>query len=1097
MKLKLLSLIGLISLFTSCDKSNKKLFTQKNNNETGIDFKNTLIENDSMNYFTYAYMYMGGGVAVGDINNDGLDDLFFTGNMVENRLYLNQGNLEFKDITVQADVQGTGKWYTGVTMADVNDDGLLDIYCSVAGKFGDRKNELYINNGDLSFSERADEFGLDDSANSVQASFFDFDKDGDLDVYIANYPITSFDTSNSAYLMKSANPKTNERDRLMENIDGKFVDITDKAGVKNFGLSLSVTVADVNNDSWPDIYISNDFSTPDYFYINQGDGTFKNKVKETTRQTAFYGMGVDIADFNNDELLDIVQVDMMAKDNRRAKANMASMNPALFWGTVNSGFHYQYMHNMLQMNNGNLEQNNLPSFSNTSKFADVSSTDWSWGPLFVDLDNDGLKDLFISNGTRREINNRDYFNLVGKDISENGSSLEKSLAIPSEPIDNFVYRNPGTFPFVKMNKEWGIEFEGFSNGCVYADLDNDGDLEIITNNIDDEIGFFENHSSESTNYVQFNFQGPKGNSKGLGVRVKVKNGSQTQMQELTSSRGFQSSVAPKMHFGIGKNEKIEQVEIIWPDGKKQLLQDLEINKSHTINYSSASIIPELAINREPKKIFITKKDSLKFPHYYYFENFYDDYIEQVLLPHSLSQFGPALAQGDFNQDGLEDFIVGGAYGYPTQVFIQTQHGFEAASNTAFERDKNYEDMGILPIDINNDGYLDLYISSGGNEFEPGDSRYSDRLYLNDGSGEFTKIEGALPELNYSSGRVFSLDFDNDGDQDILVSSRLIPDHYPSPASSVLLENVGSGDIIKFKDVTQDKAEALINIGLLTDASVVDLNADGYMDLVLVGEWMPVTLLENNKGKFEDSSANYGLNEDSRGWWWSSASADFDGDGDLDFIFGNNGLNYKYKAKEKETFDIFVKDFDKNAKEDIVLSYYNDGEQFPVRGRECSSQQIPAIKQKFKNYDSYSKATLVDVYTEDELEEALHYQIKSFASVYAENRNGKLVFHKLPELAQISNINQILIDDYDNDGILDAVIAGNLYQSEVETPRNDAGIGLFLKGKTSGGFDAIPARKSGLYIPGDTKELIQLNFQDKPIIIAGKNQDYLQYIQINK
>jgi len=1097
MKLKLLTLIALAGILFSCEKSDEKIFSQKHNTDTGIDFENTLTENDSMNYFTYAYIYMGGGVAVGDINNDGLDDLFFTGNMVSNKLYLNEGNLNFKDISDISGTEGGDKWYTGVTMADVNDDGFLDIYCSVAGKFGDRSNELYINNGDLTFTEKGEEFGLNDHANSVQASFFDFDKDGDLDVYIANYPISPFNMPNNAYAFKMNYPKHHEMDRLMENIDGKYVDITEKAGVKNFGLSLSVTIADVNNDSWPDIYISNDFSTPDYFYINQGDGTFKNKVKQTTGQTAFYGMGVDIADFNNDELLDIVQVDMMAKDNRRAKANMASMNPALFWGTVNAGFHYQYMHNMLQMNNGNLEEGNLPSFSNTSKFADVSSTDWSWGPLFVDLDNDGLKDLFISNGTRREINNRDYFNLVGKDISENGSSLEKSLAIPSEPIDNFVYRNPGSFPFVKMNKEWGIEFEGFSNGCVYADLDNDGDLEIITNNIDDEIGFFENHSSASTNYIQFDFLGPKGNSKGLGVRVKVKYADQTQMQELTSSRGFQSSVAPRMHFGLGQMEKIETVEVIWPDGKRQVIKEIAINESHRISYNNAGITPELAINREPKKSFQTLKDSLNFPELYYAENSYNDYVKQVLLPHSLSQFGPALAHGDFNKDGLEDFIVGGAYGYSPQVYLQTEQGFEAIKNKVFDRDSNFEDMGILPIDINLDGHLDLYISSGGNEFETGDSRYSDRLYLNDGTGIFEEIQGALPELKYSSGRVFAIDFDNDGDQDILVSSRLIPDHYPNPASSVLLENIGSGNIVKFKDVTEEKAKSLLNIGLLTDVSVVDLNSDGFKDLVLVGEWMPITILENKSGKFQNSSESFGLDEDSRGWWWSSASADFDGDGDIDFIFGNNGLNYKYKANEKETFDVFVKDFDKNAKEDIVLSYYNDGEQFPVRGRECSSQQIPAIKQKFKNYDSYSKATLVDVYTEGELEEALHYQIRSFASVYAENRDGKLIFHKLPQLAQISNINQILVDDYDSDGILDAVIAGNLYQSEVETPRNDAGIGLFLKGRVSGGFEAIPARKSGLYIPGDTKELIQFNFQGKPIIIAGKNQDYIQYIQVNK
>lgn len=1089
-----LPLLILSILLGSCKHDSEIIFISKNPQETGIDFQNTLKENDSMNYFTYAYMYMGGGISVGDINNDGLEDLFFTGNMVSNKLYLNEGELNFHDITASAGITGSGKWYTGVTMVDINHDGYLDIYCSVAGKFGDKSNELYINNKDNTFTEQAAQYGLDDDANTIQASFFDFDKDGDLDVYLANYPITPFNTANAVYALKNNYPKDHEMDRLLENKDGYFVDITEQAGIKNFGLSISVTVADVNNDSWPDIYVSNDFSTPDYFYINQGDGTFKNKVKETTSQTSFYGMGVDIADFNNDALLDIVQVDMMAKNNRRAKANMASMNPSLFWGTVNAGFHYQYMHNMLQMNNGNLNEDNLPSFSNVSKFADVSSTDWSWGPLFADLNNDGFKDLFISNGTRREINNRDYFNKVGKNIEEKGSSLEKSLAIPSEPIDNFVYENPGSFPFIKANKKWGIEYEGFSNGVVYADLDNDGDLEIVTNNIDDFASIFENTASENSAFIQLSFKGPEKNPNGLGVRAYIKANNQEQMQELTLTRGFQSSVSPRMHFGLGLTTEIEQIRIVWPDGKEQKLSNPQVNQHLTLNYKDASKTPVHPILEQEEHHFFTEKDTIEFPNHYYSENYYNDYQTQVLLPHNLSQFGPILAQGDLNGDGLEDYISGGAHGYPAQIFIQNSEGFEPLTCEALELDKDHEDLGIAIFDVNNDGANDIYISSGGNEFVPNDPLYQDRLYLNDGKGHFTRNIEALPKITHSSGRVYPLDFDQDGDLDLLVTSRLVPDHYPKAASSVLLENVGTQSIIKFKDVTEDKAPELLNIGMVTAAEVVDFNNDNYPELVIVGEWMPIEVFNNNQGVFEKASEQYGLDESSRAWWWSVKSGDFDNDGDIDFIVGNNGLNYKYKATPTETFDIFINDFDKNQKDDIVLSYYNDGEQFPVRGRECSSQQIPAIKKKFQDYESFSNATLVDVYSEQDLKNALHYKIQSFASVYLENKEGKMVMHELPQLAQLSNINQILVDDYDKDGILDAIIAGNLYQSEVETPRNDAAHGLFLKGGGTGSFKAIPARESGLYIPGDTKDMIQIQYKNAPLIIVGKNQDYLQYVK---
>jgi len=494
----------LISLLSSCSKNSTDIsavFHTVPSESSGINFANNLTENDSLNYFTYGYMYMGGGVAAGDINNDGLTDLYFTGNMVPNKLYLNKGNLKFEDISVKAGVDGDKRWYTGVTMVDINTDGFLDIYCAASGKFGPRENQLFINNQDGTFTESAKDYGISDSGHSVHSVFFDYDLDGDLDLYVANYPPTPFNSPNSYYFFKKLNVKDTESDKLYRNDGSTFTDVTEESGLKSFGLSLSATVGDVNQDGWPDLYISNDFSTPDLFYINNKNGTFTERVRQLTKNTSFYGMGVDIADINNDMLLDIFQVDMTAQDNRRAKANMASMDPLLFWSTVNSGFHYQYMQNSLQINNGNLINDSLPDFSNLSRFAGISSTDWSWGPLIADLDNDGLKDVFIANGTRREINNKDYFGKLEKSRSKNDSLLAKSLAIPSEPIDNFVYQNKGSLNFEKVNRDWGISFEGFTNGSVYVDLDNDGDLEIVTNNIDNKASFFENTSSKVNNHI--------------------------------------------------------------------------------------------------------------------------------------------------------------------------------------------------------------------------------------------------------------------------------------------------------------------------------------------------------------------------------------------------------------------------------------------------------------------------------------------------------------------------------------------------------------------------------------------------------------------
>ncbi|OEK09604.1 hypothetical protein A8C32_12945 [Flavivirga aquatica] len=1098
--LKIVYSLMLLVLIFSCTKPSEtiketKIFKNLEASISGVNFSNNLTENDSLNYFTYSYLYMGGGVSVGDINNDGLKDIFFTGNQVSNKLYLNKGNLQFEDITKKAGISGDNRWYTGVTMADVNADGYLDIYCSVGGKFIPKENQLYINNQDGTFTEKAKAYGLADIGNSVQATFFDYDKDGDLDVYVANYPPTKFNASVYVYSQKMANVNTIETDHLYRNDGNTFTNVTEAANVKSFGLTLSATIGDLNNDSWPDLYISNDFASPDYLYINNQDGTFREVTKQATSHTAFYGMGVDIADFNNDGNLDVFQVDMDAKTNKRKKANMAGMNPELFWGVVNAGFHYQYMQNCLQLNTGVFNDDN-PFFSNISRLTGVSSTDWSWGPLFADFDNDGLKDLFVSNGTRREVNNRDFFNNIDKDFTiESDKTLEMSLKIPSEKIDNFIFKNNGNLNFKQNNKDWGIEFKGFSNGVAYADLDNDGDLEIITNNIDDKASIFENNSSKTNNHITIKFEGPSKNKFGLGNRVYITTGGETQMQELTLTRGFQSSVAPELHFGLGQSLKIDKLKVVWADGSTEIQKNVPVNQIHLFKHINANEENKENISIETPLFNSNVTDV--FPKYKHEENKFDDFKYQVLLPHKMSTFGPALAVGDLNNDGLDDYFIGGAFNRTGTLFFQNENSFKKQENTVFETDKLSEDIGALIFDADNDGDNDLYVVSGGYEFSSKSKMLQDRLYINNGKGDFAKAnESILPEMISSGSKAYKLDFNKDGKQDILVLGRQIPGNYPAPANSFLLENKSKNGKLKFDDVTSTLAKAFKNLGMATSAIITDFNKDGWEDIIIVGEWMPIRVFENTKTGFEEVSKKMGLNEDSTGWWWSINEGDFDNDGDMDYIVGNNGLNYKYKATKDETFDIYVNDFDHDSKKDIVLSYYNEGKQYPVRGRECSSQQIPQIKDKFKNYESFSEATLVDVYEEKSLESALHYQVKSFASIYLENKDGQFIIHELPIEAQMSSINKILIDDYDKDGALDALIAGNLFMSEVETPRNDGGYGLFLKGNNTGSFQALPPSKSGLFISGDVKDLETIVVKNKKHIIAVKNNDSLQIIKVN-
>ena len=1113
----ILIIVFLIASFTSCQNEREsglnegpavsKIFDQLSIEDSGILFSNDLKEDSIVNYFTYPYIYMGGGIAIGDVNNDGLQDIYFTANMAENKLYLNKGNLKFEDITNIAQVGSDDRWVTGVTMADVNADGLTDIYVSVSGKWTTKKNQLFINQGNNAdgiptFIDEAESRGVADESSTTQGTFFDYDNDGDLDLYLANYPATGFKTSNFNFANFLKTPKLEKSDHLYNNDGtGQFTDITKEAGLLNFGLSLSATVGDFNQDGWEDIYVSNDFASPDHFYFSNGDGTFTDRIQEVTQHTAFFGMGSDVSDFNNDGLLDVLQMDMTPADNKRNKANMASMDIPRFWEMVNYGLHYQYMQNTLQMNSG-MGPDGLPHFSDVSRMAGMATTDWSWAGLLADFDNDGYKDAFITNGTRRDINNKDYFNKIEKATYQEKQAfdyLELTLNMPSEKVDNYAYKNNGGINFSNVTNEWGITFKGYTNGATYADLDNDGDLEILINNIDAPALLYRNNTVEENkgNYLRVKLKGPSTNVHGLGTKLTLKNENGIQYQEHTLTRGFQSAVDPIIHFGVGQDSLIEELHIEWYDGKNQSFSNLNANQILEVDYTKAQLISES--QKEKKQslfVSITNESALTYTHS---ENPYDDYKAEILLPHTYSKNGPALATGDVNGDGLDDFYIGGGGGSRGAFYIQNEdETFTLSQTELWASDANTEDIGALLFDADTDGDLDLYIACGGNEYPEGAAKLQDKFYINDGSGNFTKTESMLPNMTGSGSRVRAGDFDQDGDMDLFVGGRIVPKSYPSPAKSFILRNefVESGKL-EYTDITESVASSLLEAGLVTDAVWVDYNQDKKLDLIIVGEWMPITLLENNGKEFIDKTKDYNLDNTS-GWWYSIIAEDFDQDGDMDLIAGNLGLNYKYQANEEETFDVYANDYDNNGKQDIVLGYYQDGVQYPLRGKQCSAEQIPAIKYKYKEYDVFAEASLEDVYTAADLKESIHYKANTFASIYIENKGGgsfKIV--PLPDEAQISSINGIVPYDYNGDSHMDVITAGNMYGSEVETPRNDGSYGKLLLGDGKGNFQSMSLAESGIFIKGDTKGIAKIITKNGLSIIAANNSASPTILKLRK
>lgn len=1088
-------------------RDTRPLFTVLGMEETGLNFKNKLEETTTMNGFYYEYFYNGGGLAVADFNNDGLQDIYFISNLRTNKLYLNQGGLQFKNVSVKAHAQGKDGFPTGVTVVDINNDGLKDIYILKSGRFEDDemlRNELLVNRGMDDdgvpiFEERAADYGLDLPHYSTQASFFDYDRDGDLDMFLINHNIEIYEIDEVAEIRKGKSEKIGEK--LYRNDNARFVNVTEEAGIisNNLGFGLGVAIGDVNNDGWPDVYTSNDYYEKDHLYLNNQDGTFSETSLESFNHMSTFSMGSDIADINNDGLLDIVSLDMMAEDNYTQKTSMSGMNVADFYRIEDLGLHRQYMYNALQLNNGTYPKTNVPVFSDIAQLADISSTDWSWAPLLFDMDNDGYRDLFVSNGIKRDFRNNDFLIYLEKKYQEGVRKKKVDLAkhvedllkkLPERGKENYLYLNEGDLGFRKLELE---QPETYSNGAAYADFDNDGDLDIVVNNTDDFVHLYRN-DQENHNFLKVNLKGPGKNIDGLGARIEVMTDGKTFTSENYFTRGFQSAMAGPVQFGLGDNEQVDTLKVIWPDGKYQTLSNVETNTEITIAYDPMDT--ESFKGDEARYRFkdVTESYGIDFRHD---ENAYNDFDLESLLPHKMSQFGPCLSVADVNNDGLEDFYVGGAMGQAGALYLQADDDtFQRKSLSAFNADRQHEDTGSLFFDADSDGDQDLYVVSGGNEKEAGSTYYLDRLYQNDGSGNFSKSDGAIPEITTSGQAVKALDFDGDGDSDLFVGSRVHPRNYGYPSHSYLLENRSGNGQIKFKDVTAALLPELLDFGMVTDALWTDINGDDRPELILAQEWGAIRIFEMGEAGFEETSERHGT-LDQVGWWFGLAAHDLDNDGDTDLIAGNLGLNYKYKATPEAPFHLYLNDFDQNSTNDIVLGYEQDSTLYPLRGRECTSNQMPFVKQKFKTYDAFAKANLQEVYGEA-LNASRHMAATNFASCILENKdNTRFEFRPLPNGAQISSINKILVDDSDQDATSDLILLGNLYGSEVETPRNDASYGHYLKNSGNGNYHSVAAQKSGLYVEGDVRgaTFISIGREKKKALLIARNNARLMVLEL--
>ncbi|WP_299763238.1 VCBS repeat-containing protein [uncultured Dokdonia sp.] len=1066
--------------------------------ESGITFSNTLKEDVGTieNLFDFDYFYNGAGVGVADINNDGLQDLFFAGNQVENKLYLNKGNLQFEDISEQAGINTGKQWANGVTFADVNNDGWIDIYVSQGGpkQAEDRKNLLYINLKDNRFRESAQDYNLADTGISTQSVFFDYDNDGDLDCVVSNEnEFYGLDPQRFFATMKLGNNLEKSSVQLYENKGTSYRKVTKEAGLLKAAFGLGITVSDINNDGWLDIYITNDYYVPDAMYINNKNGTFSDRIKEYTKQVSFFGMGVDIADINNDKLQDIFVLDMAASDHVRSKTLMASMDVDRFSMLVDDfGFQHQYMFNSLQLNMGGNH------FNNAVHQAKMAKTDWSWAGLIADLDNDSHRDVYVTNGYRRYALDNDIQNQVRDTQKAFGGKVPLDVkqklydAMPTEKLSNIMFHNDGNLHFENKGYQWGLAVASYSNGGAYADLDNDGDLELVVNNIDDEAFLFKNTSveKETGNYARVSL---KGKTSETFAKVTIAYGDQSQVYESKRTKGYLSATENSAHFGLGDVAVIDKVTVQWLSGKSEERTNIKANTTLVFSEEEATIstAPIFKVDDTIEYAFAKAETTygLDFIHK---ENTYDDFAKEVLLPYKQSTLGPHMTKGDVNGDGLDDIYVGGASGQAGQLYIQTASGFSKSKQLAFTADAIHEDMESILFDADGDQDLDLIVVSGGNEFNANALQYKNRYYQNDGKGTFTQISfDEDTTTGFLSGKsITTIDYDSDGDFDIIVGNRIEPQHFPTSAPSQVYQNNGGS----FTNVTAQVAPELANFGIVNKVIATDYDSDGDADFMVVGEWSHIGVFKNNDGVFTDVSKEIGLDKE-KGWWFTITETDVNKDGFPDYIVGNIGDNIKYKASAKTPFKVFASDFDDNGTFDLVLSNNYNGNYVPARGKECSTQQMPFISEKFETYNAFANATLKDIYGE-KLETAYQKEVTTFSSKLLLNKgDGSFVISELPSIAQAAPVLSVISRDINNDGFEDAIVIGNIYETEVETPRYDAGNGVVLLSNQKDGYTALSAIASGLYVEGNAKALLEVSHKalDKEIVVIGVNDSPLKIL----
>jgi hypothetical protein len=1108
----------LIPLLISC-KSNTR-FQLISSAHSGIHFNNQITENDSINVLDNVNIYNGGGVGIGDFNQDGKPDIYFTGNMVSNRLYLNKGNFVFEDITDIAGVGGDGEWCRGVSVVDINNDGWPDIYVCVTIKSDPRmrRNLLYINqgldkNGIPHFKEMAREYGLGDTLYSTMAEFFDYDKDGDLDMYLTVNQIPNHYNPNyfrpiitdGSFFSTGRLYRNDWNDSLKHPV---FTDVSKQAGIGVEGFGHDATIADINQDGWPDIYVTSDFIGDDILYINNHDGTFTNKVKTYFKHTSSSGMGQDIEDINNDGLPDVVELDMDPPDNYRKKMFMIPNNYRMYQNDDYFGYQYQYERNSLQLNQGHRvtggDSIGDPVFSEIGYYSGIEATDWSWTPLVADFDNDGYRDIIVTNGYPRDVNDHNFINFRAHALQVASKQMILDQ-LPQVKIHSFGFRNNHDLTFSDVSANWGLMTPGFSNGAAYADLDGDGDLDLVVNNIDDEAHIYRNmsveHDPENNHYLQVAFAGDTLNKGGFGAWVELHyGGGKQQVYENTPYRGYLSTIQDIAHFGLGQLTAVDTVLVKWPDGKMQEWLNVKANQVLVADHRNARLpyrveSPSIAAGALFKDI----TDSIGL-HFSQEQQDYIDFNIQKMMPHKFSQYGPSIAVGDVDGNGLDDMVVGGAAGHSAQIFLQQPDGHfiqKALVPAMVSQGKLADDLQVLLFDADGDGDLDLYIAAGGYKNPHNSPAYRDGLYINDGKGNFTLDSAALPANFTSKFCVRAADYNHDGKPDLFISGRVDPSAYPKPVSSFIYRNDSHDGKVRFTDVTASVAKDLLNIGMVCDAVWTDFDNDGWPDLILAGEWMPVTFLKNEKGVFKNITDASGI-ADHKGWWNSIIAGDYNKDGRMDYIVGNLGLNSFYRADSDHPVRVYGGDFDKNGIYDMIPSLYLPGEdgklqEFPAEMRDDLLKQITAMRKKFPDYKSYAVATMDVVLTPEQRKGALVVEANDFRSCLLLNEgNGHFSLHPLPKEAQLSAIDGMVADDFDGDGQLDVLLSGNDFGTEPTVGRYDALNGLLLKGDGKGNFTPMPIRESGIFLPGDQKALVKLRGAgNRYWLAAGQNRGALQ------